>query len=198
MIPGYFWIFPLPGGAANIGLGMPSGVLKKRDIRMKELLNRLVEDPRFAWRFKNSRRVGKVRGWGLPLGSRPRRMAGNGWMLVGDAASLIDPFTGEGIGNAVVSATAAARWSETAREAGDYSGNLLRGYQREVLGLLKDELRISTLMQRIARQRWLLNLVIRKASRSKDLAETISCMFDDLGARKKLASPLFYLRLLTA
>ncbi len=197
-LPGYFWIFPLPGGAANVGLGIPSPVLKKSGVRMRDLLDRLVKDPRFAWRFEGSRREGKVRGWGLPLGSRPRTMAGDGWMLVGDAASLIDPFTGEGIGNAVVSAAIAARWSQAARAAGDYSESRLRRYQQEVRSTLRDELRISTILQRMARRSWLLNLVIQKASRSEELADTISCMFDDLGERKKLTSPLFYFRLLAA
>ncbi|NNE47740.1 MAG: geranylgeranyl reductase family protein [Rhodothermales bacterium] len=198
VIPGYFWIFPLPDGGANVGLGMPSSVLKKRNIRMRELLDQLVADRRFAPRFEGARRVGKIRGWGLPLGSRPRKMAGNGWMLVGDAASLIDPFSGEGIGNAVLSASSAADWASTARRTGDYSLSVLSGYQKEVLGLLRDELRVSHLMQKIARRKRLLNMVIRKASRSKELADTISCMFDDVGERRKLTSPLFYLRVLAA
>jgi hypothetical protein len=48
--------------------------------------------------------------------------------------------------------------------------------------------------------RWhgLVDLVIRKASRSADLASAISCMFDDLGARRQLLSPRFYWRVLRA
>ena len=49
------------------------------------------------------------RGWLLPLGSRRRRLSGDGWVLVGDSAGLIDPFSGEGIGNAMVP----ARWPRT-------------------------------------------------------------------------------------
>ena len=198
VIPGYFWIFPLPGGGANIGLGMLSEVIRKKRIRLKELLDQVVAHPRFAWRFDGAERIGKVRGWGLPLGSRPREMTGNGWMLLGDAASLIDPFSGEGIGNAVLSASLAANWSATAQKAGDFSQSMLSGYQSELLGLLRDELRVSYRMQQIGRWKWLLSFVIRKASRSKDLADAISCMFDDIGERGKLASPLFYLRVLAA
>jgi len=43
-----------------------------------------------------------VDGYGLPLGSKKRVLSGDRYMLVGDAASLIDPFTGEGIGNAFI------------------------------------------------------------------------------------------------
>ncbi|DAC11279.1 MAG TPA: dehydrogenase, partial [Candidatus Poseidoniales archaeon] len=38
-----------------------------------------------------------------------RRAAGSGIRLVGDAASLVDPFSGEGVGNALVTGEMAAR-----------------------------------------------------------------------------------------
>lgn len=197
-IPGYFWIFPLPNGMANVGVGMLSSEIKKRDIKLKPLLDLLVEHPRFRHRFANAERIGKVQGWGLPLGSRPRTMHGDGWVLVGDAASLIDPFTGEGIGNAMVSGEKAAQWAAKAHEASDFSASFLKGYEDDVLGYLGDELRLSHAMQRLGNWKWLLNTVIRKASRSPELADAISAMFDDESQRKKLVSPLFYLRVLTA
>lgn len=197
-IPGYFWIFPLPNGMANVGVGMLSSEIKKRDIKLKPLLDLLVDHPRFRHRFTNAERVSKVQGWGLPLGSKPRTMYGDGWMLVGDAASLIDPFTGEGIGNAMVSGEKAAAWTAKAHEAADFSASFLKGFEEDVLAYLGDELKLSHAMQRLGNWKWLLNTVIRKASRSPELADAISAMFDDESQRKKLISPLFYLRVLTA
>ena len=197
-IPGYFWIFPMANGRANVGLGMLSAAVKKRGVKLKPLLDQLVDHPRFRDRFAGATRLGPVKGWGLPLGSKPRPLAGDGWMLVGDAGSLIDPFTGEGIGNAMVSAMKAAEWATQAHAAEDFSAAFLRGYEKEVLDLFRSELRLSHMMQRLGNWKWLLNTVIRKASRSTELADAISCMFDDLGERRKLVSPLFYLRILTA
>lgn len=196
--PGYFWIFPMADGKANVGLGMLSSVVKKRGIKLKPLLERLVEHPRFKDRFADAKPIDKIRGWGLPLGSKPRQMSGDGWMLLGDAASLIDPFTGEGIGNAMVSAEKVAEWTEKAKEVHNFSGQFLGGYDRDVMGYLGNELKISTGMQRLGRWKWLLNKVIQKASRSDELADAISIMFDDESERKKLVSPMFYLRVLTA
>ncbi|MDV7401723.1 hypothetical protein RZS08_60450, partial [Arthrospira platensis SPKY1] len=34
--PGYFWIFPLPGGHANVGLGMRTDFIKKKKINLRE------------------------------------------------------------------------------------------------------------------------------------------------------------------
>ena len=134
----------------------------------------------------------------MPLGSAPRAMAGNGWMLVGDAASLIDPFTGEGIGNAMVSGDLAAQHAVRAVGAGDVSREILCAYQEDVHRVLGGELRLSTLLRRLERWQWLLDTVIRKAGRSPEISATISSMFDDLDTREKLASPLFYLHLLMA
>jgi geranylgeranyl reductase family protein len=197
-IPGYFWIFPMANGRANVGIGMLSSAVKKRDVKLKPLLDELVRHPRFRDRFAHARRIGPVKGWGLPLGSRPRPLSGNGWMLVGDAGSLIDPFTGEGIGNAMVSGMKAADWAVRARAASNHSAAFLHGYDAEVMALLRRELRLSHLMQRLGNWKWLLNTVIRKAARSSELADAISCMFDDLQERRKLLSPLFYLRVLMA
>jgi menaquinone-9 beta-reductase len=197
-IPGYFWIFPMAGNRANVGIGMLSHVVKKRDVKLKDLLRQMIEHPRFRDRFTGARAVSPVKGWGLPLGSRPRRMAGSGWMLLGDAASLIDPFTGEGIGNAMISGEKAAEWAAKAKEAGDYDASFLAGYEKSVLAYLGNELRISHGLQRLGNFRWLLNTVIGKASRSPELADALSMMFDDEGERRKLLSPGFYLRVLRA
>ena len=197
-IPGYFWIFPMGGGRANVGLGMLSSEIKKRGVKLKPLLDRLVQHHRFAHRFRDARRLGPTRGWGLPLGSKPRPLAGDGWMLVGDAGSLIDPFTGEGIGNAMVSGEKAAAWAEGAHAAQDFSAGYLKGYEKDVMGYLGGELRLSHAMQRLSSWKWLLNTVIKKAKRSPELADYISTMFDDEAQRKQLVSPMFYLRVLTA
>ena len=198
VLPGYFWIFALPNGAANVGLGMLSSTVKRRDIRLKPLLDRVIGSERFRDRFRGARRSGPVVGWGLPLGSRSRTMAGDGWMLIGDAASLIDPFTGEGIGNAMLSGMLAAEWAAKAHAATDFSASFLSGYEKAVLGELKREFGLSHMLQRMLRWRGLVDLVIRKASRSDELASAISCMFDDLGERRRLLSPGFYWRVLTA
>ncbi len=197
-IPGYFWIFPMAGGMANVGVGMLSAAVKKKKVKLKDLLQACIEHPRFRDRFQDAEPVGSVRGWGLPLGSRPRTMYGEGWLLVGDAASLIDPFTGEGIGNAMISGEKAAKWSQLAHQAGRFDAKFLSGFDADVMRYLGGELRASHAMQRLINVQWLLSLVIRKASQSPRVADAISIMFDDEAERKKLLKPGFYLKLLGA
>ena len=59
-------------------------------------------------------------------------------------------------------------------------------------------MRLSHMMQKLGNWKWLLNAVIRKASRSEEVADAISSMFDDLEEREKRVSPLFYLQVLFA
>ena len=197
-LPGYFWIFPLGNGRANVGVGMPTHLLKKSRYQLKKVLNEVIESPRFRDRFAHAELQGPVLGCGLPLGSKPRTMAGNGWMLIGDAASLIDPFTGEGIGNAMVSAVLAAQVATEAHRVNDFSHTVLSKFELAVQNHLSKELKLSHAMQSLVRWKWLLNAVIRKASRSQEVSNVITHMFASVDQRKKLVSPLFYVRLLFA
>lgn len=197
LLPGYFWIFPLPNGAANVGLGMHSKVLHSKKINLKKLLLETVEqDPVFKKRFEHASLSGSIDGYGLPLGSRQRKIYGNRYLLVGDAASLIDPFTGEGIGNAMYAGYYAANIAAKAIEQNDFSENILAQYGKDMQRVLGPELKMSTKLQRLASHPWLFNMLINKASKSKELRNLMTAMFAEVDVRKKLANPWFYFRLL--
>ncbi len=197
MQPGYFWIFPLPNGNANVGMGMLSTAVSSKKANLRQLMqDAIARHPIIKERFKNARLESKVEGWGLPLGSKKRNISGERFLLTGDAGSLIDPFTGEGIGNALVSGLVASRQIKKALEANNFSSGFLKEYDKELYKKLWAELKLSHYLQILTSKPWLFNFVIGKASRSKEMRETISCMFDNVDIRKKFASPLFYLRIL--
>ena len=197
MQPGYFWIFPLPNGNANVGVGMLSSAIAAKKANLKQLMQDAIEKhPVIKERFANAGLQGKVEGWGLPLGSKKRTLSGNRFLLTGDAGSLVDPFTGEGIGNAMVCGLVASRQIKKAVDANNFSAAFLKEYDQELYKKLWAELKLSHYLQILTSKPWLFNFVIGKASRSKELRETISCMFENVDIRKKFASPLFYLRIL--
>ncbi|MCX6291548.1 MAG: geranylgeranyl reductase family protein [Bacteroidetes bacterium] len=196
LLPGYFWIFPMANGEANVGLGMLSADVSKRKINLKQsLMNIIQHHPEFKKRFEGAQLVDGIKGWGLPLGSKKRKISGSNFLLTGDAASLIDPFTGEGIGNAMLSGMVAAKHIQCALTENRFDENFLSEYDREVYGKLWNELKISRTLQRLSRYPWLFNLVINKASKSERLRNTIMIMFDNLEARKRLQNPLNYFKL---
>ncbi len=197
LLPGYFWIFPLPNGQANVGAGMLSDTVSKKRINLKaDMLRAIEQNPGVRDRFKNAKLVGKIEGWGLPLGSKQRKISGNNFLLTGDAASLIDPFTGEGIGNAMYSGMLAAAHIEEALKANRFDAAFNQNYDKVFYHKQWDELKLSHTMQKLVKYPWLFNFVVNKANKNSTLRETISCMFEDLDMRAKLRSPKFYLKLL--
>ncbi len=196
VIPGYFWIFPLENGCANVGIGMLHKYVKQRRIDLRQALRAAIDSPAFRGRFAAAEPLEEPAGWNLPVGSKHRRMVGNGFMLLGDAAGLIDPFTGEGIGNALYSARFAVETAREALEAGDVSEAFLARYDRRLWGAIGGELKVSTQLQKIGRHRLLLNFVIDRAARNREVGDLIAGMIANEVPRKKLANPLFYLKLL--
>lgn len=199
LIPGYFWIFPLPNKAANVGVGMVVSDMKAQKVNLKEAMLKIIaENPLFKDRFKDAKLVGDIRGWMLPFGSHRRKAHYNGAVLLGDAAGLIDPFSGEGVGNGMLSAREAARVIEKALKANDVSERVLKEYEDALWAELGPELQQSYRLQKLGRNTFLLNLVIDKAARSQQIRETLSGMLVNEEARKEFNNPLFYLKLLFA
>ena len=193
VIPGYFWIFPLEDGYANIGIGMLHEYIKSD---LKVALNNAMTSEAFKARFADAEPMEEPIGWNLPVGSKHRKNHGNGFMLLGDAAGLIDPFTGEGIGNAFFSAKFAVATAERAIESGDVSASSLAEYDQTLWDEIGDELKVSHRLQEIGRSRTLLNFVIHKAERSQQVRDTIMGMMANEVPKKQLTNPLFYLKLL--
>ena len=101
----YIGLAPLAGGRLNVGMALPlDGAREPAEARFEAAIASL---PAVARRLSGRRRLTAIRGSG-PIGHRVSRASGPGWMLVGDAAGFVDPFSGEGIFRALRSARAAA------------------------------------------------------------------------------------------
>lgn len=195
--PGYLWIFPLPNGLANVGLGMLSSAVQKQRLNLREKLVELLQThPLLQERFKTAEMVSDIRGFGLPLGSKRWNISGERFLLTGDAASLIDPLTGEGIGEAMLSGAFASQHVQKCFEAQDFSAAFNKQYDERVYRRLGPSFRLHHVLQKVAATPFLINLIVRKVGRSETLKDTVARMVEDFEARKKLSQPSFYLRLL--
>ena len=193
VIPGYFWIFPVGNNTCNVGLGITLEDYKSKDKKLKDLQEYIIKE-KFASRFKNAELVeNSGKAWQLPLGSprkngmKLRRMFGNGCLLVGDSGSLVDPFTGEGIGNALLSAKTAIKHIIENRK--DFNLECGEDYQREVWEILGKELTNSYKIQNYTRKEWLINWFIGKAQRKPELQKILSESLTSKEAQRQLTSP---------
>jgi flavin-dependent dehydrogenase len=117
---GYAWIFP-KADHVNVGVAGWDG----EGARLRRHLGRLLDAhgiPPDA--------VAGLRGHRLPMRAVDAPLAGNGVLLVGDAAGLVDPLSGDGIyeaaASADVAATVAAQYLEgSAATVDGYASDLL-------------------------------------------------------------------------
>lgn len=197
LLPGYFWIFPLPDNKANVGLGILSSEAAKRKVNLKEVLGKIIREKEgIKERFENAKALEEPKGFGLPIGSKKRDLSGDHFLLTGDAASLIDPFTGEGIANAIRSGRVAADHIQKAFETKQFDAAFNKQYDRKLYGMIWKELRVGRSLQMMLFYPRLFNFVVKKASKNPSVRKLITAMLDDVDLKKELARPGFYLRLL--
>jgi menaquinone-9 beta-reductase len=107
LMPGYGWLFPIGGGAANVGIGtMPSIWASKRPT--PTLLREFVAQRAREGIMRDSQLDGPIKGFPLRIDFPAHRIAGENWTMVGEVTGLVNPVTGEGIDLALESALLAA------------------------------------------------------------------------------------------
>jgi geranylgeranyl reductase family protein len=101
-LEGYIWVFPRCGhlSVGICGKGEPASSLRKR-------LERFMDERGISWKgaafYSHLLPYLDTKSW------KGNRVAGDGWMAVGDAAGLVDPITGEGLYYAMRSGDLAAK-----------------------------------------------------------------------------------------
>ncbi|QGV82972.1 geranylgeranyl reductase family protein [Streptomyces ficellus] len=132
-LPGYGWVFPLGDGRINVGLGaMPHRSRGAVDLRatMDQWLTRLPQD----WGVGEETATCPLRSAALPMGFNRHPQYHRGLLLVGDSAGMVSPWSGEGIGQALEAAEAAAETIALAlaRPSGTGREHALRQYPAEI------------------------------------------------------------------
>jgi len=197
LLPGYFWIFPLPNGTSNIGVVMDSQKISDKKVNLKKEMLRLIEEePSLKVRFAEATLESKIEGWGLPIGSKRRDVSGDNFMLVGDAAYFVDPFSGEGIGNAMYSGIYAANQVKRCLDKNNFSATFIKQYDADIYRVLGQEFQLSRKMQQLLNYPFLFNTFAKLANRNKRIGELMSSMFLDMNLREKLLSPKFIFNLI--
>lgn len=165
ILPGYAWIFPMDAHKANIGLGMRLDEFRQQPYTLEQLLEKFLALPFIRQRVQGNGRLQAPATWQLTFGSQKRfQRAYDGALLLGDAGWLIDPLTGGGIENGMMSALLAAQVAHQALEQGDCSRRTLQAYDRACQAALWPVLRRSYWVQRwVLRFPYLLDWLIKYA-----------------------------------
>lgn len=133
LLPGYFWIFPLPNGECNVGIGMFTPHIMDRKVNLKKrLLEICQEHPLVKDRFEKAEMLDSVKGMGIPMNGHKTKLFGEGYILLGDAGTLAEQATAKGIGSGMDCAKYAAEVVIAGIQNGDLSPSQLKLYHQRV------------------------------------------------------------------
>ncbi|MGQ4892867.1 MAG: NAD(P)/FAD-dependent oxidoreductase [Candidatus Njordarchaeia archaeon] len=138
---GYMWIFPHKN-MVHVGYGALASVVKRKRVNMRRHLTKLLKENKLIREKINAGKIIREESWPVPLPKKLKKVVKGNAILVGDAAQLVDPLTGEGIQNALISGWLAGYFIAKAVR-GDAS---LGGYQRVINVLFGVDIRLARLI----------------------------------------------------
>lgn len=186
------------GRRANLTLVVDStrfarDVARDRDAFFGRMIERF---PRLAGRVPiDDALKGEVLASG-PFDRPTRDVVADGAALVGDAAGYYDPFTGQGIYQALAGAEQLAAEADAALRSGDVSARRLRRYARRRAALVDEARALQRVIEFALSRPALADLAIRRMARSPLAAEAIIAATGDLRPARSLLSPRIALDLL--
>ncbi len=188
--------FPGPAdGDANLTLVVPTALAAQIAGRAGDFCEETLQArfPDLAARLSGAAREPTLRTVGC-FGHRCRPAAA-GALLVGDAATFIDPFTGEGIYFALRGAQLAAEVADEALRAGDLSYARLRAYTRARSELARRYL-LCDVVQAVVRAPALFDRMVRRLDRFPNAADRLLRVLGDVRPPTDTLHPAFLWRLL--
>src|SRR5690606_36717996 len=109
----------------------------------------------------------------------------------------INPFSGEGIGNALYSGLGAAEAIEKSLTKTNHSAAFLNENYDDVLyKRIGSEIKISQTLQKLSRYPWFLNMLVNKAHKSPSLTNVMTGMLKHMDRRAEFRKPSFYVNIL--
>lgn len=194
---GYVGIAPVPRDRVNVGIVLGASWRRRLAARgaarvcadIVASIGPSAEDPA-AWR--TGRPCDQVVG-AAPIGHRVERQSGPDWFLVGDAAGFVDPFTGEGIHRALVSAELASE-AVVRRLAGDRSAS--SDYERAMREHFLAKDRVSRLVQAFLDRPRLFEYAARRLAARGRVRDTVGLVMGDLLPAERALDPRFLAALL--
>ena len=184
--PGIFWMFPKGEQGANIGMAMVSETLPAKPRQARDLLTQHINNNTdIRERIGNGKMVGKIQGWPIRFYNKKSKLIDHRLLLVGDAAGLINPLSGDGIQYALLSANWASTVIIDCWRQNNFSFESLTGYTSIVKKELGYDFALSNLLVQLPRNntfsKWWMNvldILISRAKKDKVYADIIAGIFE--------------------
>jgi menaquinone-9 beta-reductase len=169
---GYAGLVGLGDGTLNLGLAADRRQLGQ-ELRIDTLLeSHLPRNPYLQEILRHSEPIGAVRS-AYPVYFPARRAHANGVVLIGDAARVNEPITGEGIFFALRSAAMAAATIDQALRSDDVSASRLSAYTRSCQSEFRRRRALNGLIRYIIYRPALLSPLLRLSRRNEFFLEPL-------------------------
>jgi flavin-dependent dehydrogenase len=170
-LPGFAWIFPTGQRSANIGAGYFAKSKRARDrlASPQDAVRSFVETSHIKSVIGRARRVSPVKGYPLRVDFTTAPTFGERILLVGEAAGLVNPLSGEGVEYALESAQVAAKHLIGMLGSADFSRARFEAYDRDLREHYQSLFEFCDRMRELFLNRPALNLLINIAARRNDL-----------------------------
>ncbi|MCW5848602.1 MAG: geranylgeranyl reductase family protein [Anaerolineae bacterium] len=170
-LPGYGWVFPLSATSANVGAGYFRAGWSARWMpdNPRQAFDHFIQTPPLRRMLDGARQVGPVKGYPLRVDFATAPTYGDHVLLVGEAAGLVNPLTGEGIDYALESGHLAASHLLAMFGAGDFSSARHAEYDHLLRARFQRLFVFCNRVRAICLNPPLLNLLVWAANRRPDL-----------------------------
>lgn len=176
LLPSYGWVFPTGKSLVNIGVGGPLLELQNKGLKLKEVLDKFADSMRsrgVELGELNSQRAYHLPQFaGMPPLNYPRAA------LIGDAASMINPVSGEGIAYGMVAASHLVEILPSNLSDGDALSAALTRFDADFRSRYRLHIASSLAAHRMLRSPMWAKMVVRAAQRDPEvLRDSIDLLF---------------------
>jgi len=169
-MPGYGWVFPTGPDSANIGAGY---LAADKLHSSKHAFDEFLGSGPIREMLSAAKQVGPARGYPLRADFLNSPTYGVRTLVVGEAAGLVNPMTGEGIDYALESGGIAAREILAMLHADDFSRQRMKDYDRALRRRFARKFRFCLAVRALCMHRRRLNLLVGLANRRASLRDRL-------------------------
>lgn len=173
VLPGYGWVFPLSPSSANIGAGFIRIGKREHHQSAQTAFNGFLQSPALKTQLAGAKQVGVPKSFPIRTDFATASTFAERVLLVGEAAGLVNPLTGDGIDFALESGKIAAEHIQHMLRLGDVSRTQLQTYDTMLRQRYQNLFRFSGQISKLSLNRRMLNGLVPLAAARPRLPELL-------------------------
>jgi flavin-dependent dehydrogenase len=175
LLPNYGWIFPVASGRFNVGIGIPVSKLRQKEINLRRAFRDFLSSHGARQVIGTCNQVEPARVHAIRMpGLCPNQLAAERILAMGDAASMANPLSGEGIGPALDSGMIAAEHVCRAFQEGHFSQERLSSYSVEIQSRYGADYRAASILKRLLTKPLVVNGAARLGRSESQFAQLLA------------------------